>query len=53
MPRSFLSNVRFGADQAIIAESVTTGGGRSIASPTLLAASSGAPMPILEEIKTA
>ena len=38
MPRSFLSNVRFGADQAIIAESVTTGGGRSIASPTLLAA---------------
>ena len=24
MPRSFLSNVRLGADQAIIAESVTT-----------------------------
>jgi hypothetical protein len=38
------------ADQAIIAESVTTGGGRAV-SPALLAASSGAPMPILDEIK--
>ena len=36
------------ADQAIIAESVTTGAGRSVASPALLAASSGAPMPILD-----
>ena len=39
------------ADQAIIAESVTTGAGRSVASPALLAASSGTPMPILDEIK--
>jgi hypothetical protein len=38
------------ADQAIIAESVTTGGGRAV-SPALLAASSGTPMPILDEIK--
>ena len=38
------------ADQAIIAESVTTGAGRNAASPALLAASSGAPMPILDEI---
>jgi hypothetical protein len=38
------------ADQAIIAESVTTSGGRNAASPALLAASSGAPMPILDEI---
>ena len=38
------------ADQAIIAESVTTGGGRT-ASPALLAASSAAPMPILDEIR--
>jgi hypothetical protein len=38
------------ADQAIIAESVTTGGART-ASPALLAASSAAPMPILDEIK--
>jgi len=37
-------------DQAIIAESVTTGGGHT-ASPALLAASSAAPMPILDEIK--
>ena len=39
------------ADQAIIAESVTTGAGRNVASPALLAASSAAPMPILDEIK--
>jgi hypothetical protein len=38
------------ADQAIIAESVTTGAGRNAASPALLATSSGAPMPILDEI---
>jgi hypothetical protein len=38
------------ADQAIIAESVTTGGGHT-APPALLAASSAAPMPILGEIK--
>ena len=36
------------ADQAIIAESVTTGAGRGAASPALLAASSD-PMPILGE----
>ena len=35
------------ADQAIIADSVTTGGARNVASPAL-AASSVAPMPILE-----
>jgi hypothetical protein len=39
------------ADQAIIADSVTTGVGRNVASPALLAASSETPMPILEEIK--
>lgn len=39
------------ADQAIIAENVTTGAGRNIASPALPAANSGAPMPILDEIK--
>jgi hypothetical protein len=40
------------ADQAIIADSVTTGGAaRNVASPALLAASSEAPMPILDEIK--
>jgi hypothetical protein len=39
------------ADQAIIAESVTTGAGaRNVASPALLAASSDTPMPILDEI---
>lgn len=37
------------ADQAIIAESVTTGAGRNVASPALLAASSETPMPILGE----
>jgi hypothetical protein len=37
------------ADQAIIAESVTTGAGRNVASPALLAASSEAPMPVLSE----
>ena len=37
------------ADQAIIAESVTTGAGRNAASPALLAASSEIPMPILDE----
>ncbi len=37
------------ADQAIIADGVTTGGAarRNVASPVLLAASSGAPMPIV------
>ena len=40
------------ADQAIIAESVNTGGGRNVVSPALLAASSAAPMPILNEIKS-
>ena len=39
------------ADQAIIADSVTTGGARNVASPALLAANSEAPMPILDEIK--
>jgi hypothetical protein len=39
------------ADQAIIADSVTTGGARNVASPALLAASSGAPMPILDEAR--
>ncbi len=37
------------ADQAIIAESVTTG--RKVATPALLAASSGMPMPILDETR--
>ena len=38
------------ADQAIIADSITTGGGaRNVASPALLAVSSEAPMPILKE----
>ena len=36
------------ADQAIIAESVTTGAGRNVASPALLAANSETPMPILD-----
>src|SRR4029077_3911936 len=39
------------ADQAIIAESVTTGGARNVVSPALLAASSGTPMPILSETR--
>ena len=39
------------ADQAIIAESVTTGAGRNVASPALLAASSEVPMPILDEAR--
>jgi hypothetical protein len=39
------------ADQAIIAESVNAGAGRNVASPALLAGSSGTPMPILDEIK--
>ena len=40
------------ADQAIIADSVTTGGAArgNVGSPALLAASSGAPMPILDEV---
>jgi hypothetical protein len=38
------------ADQAIIADSVTTGAGRNVASPALLAASSETPMPIVDEI---
>ena len=38
------------ADQAIIAESVTTGAGRAV-SPALLAASSVTPMPILDEAR--
>src|SRR5205814_308775 len=38
------------ADQAIIADSITTGGGaRNVASPALLAVSSEAPMSILKE----
>jgi hypothetical protein len=37
------------ADQAIITDSVTTGGARNVASPALLAASSEIPMPILSE----
>ena len=39
------------ADQAIIADSVTTGGARNVASPALLAASSVMPMPILSEAR--
>ena len=40
------------ADQAIIADRLTTGGGaRNVASPALLAVSSESPMPILGEIK--
>jgi hypothetical protein len=41
------------ADQAIIADSVTTGGAArgDVASPALLGASSGAPMPILDEAR--
>ena len=40
------------ADQAIIADSVTTGGGaRNVAPPALLAASSVMPMPILDEAR--
>ncbi len=39
------------ADQAIIAENVTAGAGRNVASPALLAASSETPMPILDEVK--
>ena len=40
------------ADQAIIADSVTTGGGaRNVASPALLTASSEMPMPILSEAR--
>ena len=40
------------ADQAIIADSVTTSGGaRNVASPALLAASSVMPMPILNEAR--
>ena len=38
------------ADQAIIAESVTSGGGRAL-SPALLATSSVTPMPILDETR--
>jgi hypothetical protein len=39
------------ADQAIITDSVTTGGARNVASPALLAASSETPMPILDEAR--
>jgi hypothetical protein len=40
------------ADQAIIADCVTTGGGaRNVVSPDLLAASSVMPMPILDETR--
>jgi len=40
------------ADQAIITDSVTTGGAPcNVASPVLLAASSEAPMPILDEAR--
>jgi hypothetical protein len=41
------------ADQAIIADSVTTGGARNVASPALLAASSVMPMPIPQRSKAA
>src|SRR5438874_12230093 len=39
------------ADHAIVAENVTTGGAPRVASPALLAASSGTPMPILHETR--
>jgi hypothetical protein len=39
------------ADQAIIADSVTTGAARNVASPALLTASSEMPMQILDEIR--
>ena len=39
------------ADQAIIADSVTTGAARNVASPPLLAASSEMPMPNLSEAR--
>jgi hypothetical protein len=39
------------ADQAIIADSVTTGGARNVTSPALLAGGSEMPMPILDEIR--
>jgi hypothetical protein len=39
------------ADQAIIAESVTTAGARNAASPALLAANSVMPIPILDEAR--
>jgi hypothetical protein len=39
------------ADQAIIADSVTTGGAQNVASPALLTASSVMPMPILDETR--
>jgi hypothetical protein len=39
------------ADQAIITDSVTTGGARNVASPALLAASSETSMPILDEAR--
>jgi hypothetical protein len=39
------------ADQAIIADSVTTGAGRNVASPALLAAGSESPMPILDRAR--
>jgi hypothetical protein len=39
------------ADQAIIADSVTTGGARNVMSPALLTANSEAPMPILSETR--
>jgi hypothetical protein len=39
------------ADQAIIADNVTTGAGRNVASPALLATNSAAPMPILDETR--
>ncbi len=38
------------ADQAIIADSITTGAGRNATSSALLTASSETPMPILDEI---
>jgi hypothetical protein len=39
------------ADQAIIADNVTTGAARSVTSPALLTASSEMPMPILSEAR--
>jgi hypothetical protein len=47
-----LSRYNVTADQAIIADSVTTGGAaRNVASPALLPPSSEVPMPILDEAR--
>ena len=50
LKRLVLTTNNVTADQAIIADSVTTGGGASkAASPALLAASSQVPMPVLDQ----